>query len=108
MDDSAKLAAPRPGLPGRQRDTFPTRSVKPGGYATHDYGTKTPVRRATGSGDVSVSRQFQNAELLGQETAIAFLDGLLGPLIDIGVPDWAVISGSRGNATKRVVRPMPV
>src|SRR4029077_18812043 len=41
------------------------------------------------------------------ETAIAFLDGLLGPLIDIGVPDWAVISGSRGNAAKRVVRPMP-
>jgi hypothetical protein len=31
----------------------------------------------------SVSRQFQNAELLGQETAMAFLDGVCRPLIKV-------------------------
>ena len=84
------------------------RSVKPSGDTAHDYGAETAVRRTIRSGDVSVSRHFQNAELLGQETAIPLSDGFIGPLVDVGVPDWTVIGCSRGNATKRVVRPMPI
>src|SRR5882672_10430051 len=85
-----------------------SRSVKSSGDPAHDYGASAAERRTVRPGDVSVSRQFQNAELLGQETAIAFFDGVLGPLIEVGVPDRAVIGGDRGNATKRVVRAMPV
>src|SRR5216684_1488546 len=83
-------------------------SIEPCCHAADDYRPKTAVRGTTRSGDVSVSGQFQNAKLLRQETAIALFDGFLGPLIDVGVPDWAVISGSCGNAAKRVVRAMPV
>src|SRR3984893_14638134 len=83
-------------------------SIEPGCHAADDYRPKTAVRGTTRSGDVSVSGQFQNAKLLRQETAIALFDGFVGPLIDVGVPDWAVISGSCGNAAKRVVRAMPV
>src|SRR6266851_9776684 len=84
------------------------RLVEPGSDTTDDYGAETAVWRTIGSSDVSVSRHFQNAELLGQETAIPLSDGFIGPLVDVGVPDRAVIGGSRGNATKRVVRPMPI
>src|SRR5215471_20458179 len=84
------------------------RLVKPSGDATHDYGASAAERHTVGPGDVSVSRQFQNAELLGQQTAIALLDGVFGPLIEVGVPDWAVIGGNCGDAAKRIVRPMPV
>src|SRR5216683_3174983 len=56
------------------------RSVKPSGYTAHDYEASTAVWRTTRSGDVSVSRQFQNAELLVHETAIALFDGVFGPL----------------------------
>src|SRR5258706_12090747 len=83
-------------------------SIQPRCHAADDYRSKTAVRGATRPGNVSVSGQFQNAKLLRQETAIALFDGFLGPLIDVGVPDWAVISGSCGNAAKRVVRAMPV
>src|SRR6266478_972305 len=84
------------------------RSVKPSGDTAHDYGAETAVRRTIRSGDVSVSRHFQNAELLGQEAAIPLSDGFICPLVDVGVPDWAVIGGSGGNAPKRVVRPMTI
>jgi hypothetical protein len=84
------------------------RSVKPSGDTAHDYGAETAVWPTIRSGDVSVSRHFQNAELLGQETAIPLAYRVSGPLVDVGVPDWAVIGGSRGNATKRIVRPMPI
>src|SRR6201997_1706034 len=83
-------------------------SIEPCCHAADDYRPKTAVRGATRSGDVSASAHFQNAKLLRQETEIALFDGFFGPLIDVGVPDWAVISGSCGNAAKRVVRAMPV
>lgn len=41
------------------------RSVKPRGDTAHDYGANTAVRSTTRSRDVPISRQFQNAELLG-------------------------------------------
>ena len=98
----------RPGLPGPNATARRARLVKPGGDTADDYWAKTAVRRTTRSGDVSVSRQFQNAELLGQETAIALFNGFLGPLIDVGIPDRAVIGGGRWDTAKRVVRPMSV
>jgi len=55
-------------------------------------------RRTVRPGDVSVSRQFQNAELLGQETGDSLFDGVFGPLIEVGGPRRAVIGGDRGNA----------
>src|SRR5439155_1671163 len=70
--------------------------------------TGTAKRGTIGSSDVSVSRQFQNAELLGQKTAIALVDCISDPLIDVGVPHRAVIAGDRRNAAERIVRPMPV
>src|SRR4029077_15136911 len=83
-------------------------SVEPGGDTADDDRAGAAERRTVRSGDVSVSGQFQDAELFGQETAIALFDGVLGPLIEIGIPDRAVIGSGRGNAAKRVVRPMPV
>src|SRR6266478_466810 len=77
-------------------------SIEPCCHAADDYRPKTAVRGTTRSGDVSVSGQFQNAKLLRQETAIALFDGFLGPLIDVGVPDWAVISGPR-KPSKRAI-----
>src|SRR4029077_4395274 len=56
----------------------------------------------------SVSRHFQDPELFGQETAIALFDGFFGPLINVRVPNWAVISGRGRNATERVVGTMSV
>jgi hypothetical protein len=43
------------------------RSIKPGGDAAHDYRASAAERRTVGPGNVSVSRQLQNAELLGQQ-----------------------------------------
>src|SRR6201997_3562860 len=86
----------------------PVSLVKPGGDTAHDYRAETAIRRTIRSGDVSVSRHLQNAELLGQETAIPLSDGFIGPLIDVGVPDWAVIRRSRGNSAKRVIWPMTI
>src|ERR1700756_280501 len=82
--------------------------IEPGGNAAYDYEAGTAVRRTTRSGDVSVSRQFQNAELLGQQTTITLFNGILGPLIDVGIPDWAVIGSNERNTAERVVRPMTV
>src|SRR5690348_9929235 len=82
--------------------------IEPGGNAAYDYEAGTAVRRTTRSGDVSVSRQFQNAELLGQQTTITLFNGILGPLIDVRIPDWAVIGSNEGNTAERVVRPMTV
>src|SRR5438552_1428188 len=92
------------------RDGIPRRSlsVKPGGDAADDDGAGAAKRRAVRPGNVSVSGQFQDAELLGQETAIALFDSILGPFIEIGVPHRSVIRGNCGNAAKRVVRPMPI
>src|SRR4029077_8803627 len=45
---------------------------------------------------------------LGQETAIALFDGFFGPLINVRVPNWAVIGGRGGNATECVVGTMSV
>ena len=84
------------------------RSIKACGDATNDDGAKTAVRGTIRSGDVSVSRHFQDAELFSQETAIALLDGFFGPLINVRVPNWAVIRGRRGNATECIVRTMSV
>src|SRR5712692_8889583 len=84
------------------------RSVKPGGDAAYDDGTGAAERRTVRPGDVSVSCQLQNAELLVQETSKALLDCVCGPLVEVSVPDWAVISSGRRNAAKRIVRPMPV
>src|SRR6266478_1959609 len=100
------------GLEWQSQAAAPTccgvRSIKTCGDATHDYRAKTAVRGTIRSGDVSVSSQFQNAELLGQETAIALFDGFFGPLINVRVPNWAVIGGRGGNATERVVGTMSV
>src|SRR5258708_31407177 len=82
--------------------------IEPGGDAAHDHRPGTAKRRTIGSGDVSVSRQFQNAEFLGQKTAIALVDCVFGPLIEVSVPHRAVVAGDRGNTAKRIVRPMPV
>src|SRR5258706_3576664 len=94
--------------PSRSPTCCRVRSIKTCGDATHDYRAKTSVRGTIRSGDVSVSSQFQNAELLGQETAIALFDGFFGPLINVRVPNWAVIGGRGGNATECVVGTMPV
>src|SRR5207244_522077 len=83
-------------------------SVQPGSNAAHDHGTGAAERCAVRPCDVAVSCQRQDAELLVLETAKALFDGVLGPLIDVSVPDRAVIGGGRGNAAKRIVRPMPV
>src|SRR5260370_41322920 len=77
------------------------------GAATHDVRTSAAERRTVRPGDVSVPSQLQNAELLGQQTAIAFVDGVFGPLIEVGVPDWAVIPGGCRASAKGVVRPIP-
>src|SRR6266446_8525273 len=83
-------------------------SVQPGSNAAHDDGPGAAERCAVRPCDVAVSCQRQDAELLVLETAKALVDGVLGPLIDVGVPDRAVIGGGRGNAAKRIVRSMPV
>src|SRR6266446_429499 len=83
-------------------------SVQPGGNAAHDDWAGATERRTIRSGDVAVPGQRQDAELLVLETAKALVDGVLGPLIDVSVPDRAVIGGGRGNAAKRIVRSMPV
>src|SRR5260221_11619498 len=90
-------------VPSRRTTRCGVRSIKTCGDATHDYRAKTAVRGTIRSGDVSVSSQFQNTELLGQETAIALFDGFFGPLINVCVPNWAVIGGRGGNATECVV-----
>src|SRR5229473_1970147 len=95
-------------VPSRRTTCCGVRSIKTCGDATHDYRAETAVRGTIRSGDVSVSSQFQNAELLGQETAIALFDGFFGPLINVRVPNWAVISGRGGNATECVVGTMSV
>src|SRR5258708_25541704 len=95
-------------VPSRRPTRCGVRSIKTCGDATHDYRAKAAVRRTTRSGDVPVSSQFQNTELRGQETAIALLDGFFGPLINVGVPNWAVIGGSRGTATAWVLRTLSV
>src|SRR4029077_740873 len=56
----------------------------------------------------SVSRHFQDPELFGQETAIPLVDGFFGPLINVRVPNWAVIGGRGGNATECIVGTMSV
>src|SRR5258706_7978385 len=94
--------------PSRSPTCCRVRSIKTCGDATHDYRAKTSVRGTIRSGDVSVSSQFQNAELLGQETAIALFDGFFGPLINVRVPNWAVIGGRGRNATECIVRTMSV
>ena len=48
------------------RDPAGSPSIETGGDAAHDYRASAAERRAVGPGDVSVSREFQNAELLGQ------------------------------------------
>src|SRR4029077_1017094 len=83
-------------------------SIQPGSDAAHDYGTGTAERRAIRPGDVAVSCQRQDTELLVLETTKALVNGLLGPLVEVGVPDRAVIAGDMGSAAKRIVRPMPV
>src|SRR5258708_14511871 len=83
-------------------------SVQPGSDAAHDYRAGTAKRRTIGSGYVTVSRELQNTKLLGQKTAIALVDCLISPFIEVRVPDRAVIGGNRGNAAKRIVRPMAV
>src|SRR5258708_36489682 len=95
-------------VPSRRTTCCGARSIKTCGDATHDYRAKTAVRGTIRSGDVSVSSQFQNGELLGQETAIALFDGFFGPLINVRVPNWAVITGRVGNATDGVVGKMSV
>src|SRR6266478_2785051 len=106
--------APTPGFPPNSGSSdsvqrhFQPPLVQAGSDAAHDHRPGTAKRRTIGSSDVSVSRQFQNAELLGQKTAIALVDCILGPLIEVGVPHRAVIAGDRRNAAKRIVRPMPV
>src|SRR5258708_14501183 len=95
-------------VPSRRTTCCRVRSIKTCGDATHDYRAKTAVRGTIRSGDVSVRSQFQNAELLGQETAIALFDGFFGPLINVGVPNRAVIGGRGGNATECVVGAMSV
>src|SRR5260370_2278210 len=95
-------------VPSRRTTCCGVRSIKTCGDATHDYRAKTAVWGTIRSGDVSVSSQFQNAELLRQETAIALFDGFFGPLINVGVPNWAVIGGRGGNATECVVRTVSV
>src|ERR1700756_5967961 len=82
--------------------------IEPGGNAAYDYEAGTAVRRTTRPGDVSISRHLQNAKLLGQKTAIALIDCILGPLIDVRIPDGAVIGGNERNTAEGVVRSMPV
>src|SRR5438874_4333644 len=95
---------PTPGFPpnsgssGSVQWHFQPPLVEAGSDAAHDHRPGTAKRRTIGSSDVSVSRQFQNAELLGQKTAIALVDCILGPLIEVGVPHRAVIAGDRRNA----------
>src|SRR5258705_1493336 len=95
-------------VPSRRTTRCGVRSIKTCGDATHDYRAKAAVRRTTRSGDVPVSSQFQNTELLRQETAIALFDGFFGPLINVRVPNWAVIGGRGRNATECIVRTMSV
>src|SRR6267154_4888968 len=75
--------------------------VEAGGDAAHDHRPGTAVRCTTRPGDVSVSRHFQNAKLLGQETTITLFNGILGPLIDVRIPDWAVIGSNERNTAER-------
>src|SRR5260370_37679750 len=96
----------KPSLPRRKRNH--ARLVKAGGDAAHDYRASAAERRSVRPGDVSVSCQFQNAELLGQQTAIAIFDGLFGPLMNVGGPHWRSMAGDLRMATKRAVRPMAV
>src|SRR5258708_3753841 len=85
-------------VPSRRTTCCRVRSIKTCGDATHDYRAKTAVRGTIRSGDVSVSSQFQNADLLGQETAIALFDGFFGPFIIIHAPTRDIIALPRDNA----------
>src|SRR5258708_36818583 len=89
------------------RDPAGSPSIETGGDAAHDYRASAAERRTVGPGDVSVSRQLQNAKLLGQQPAIAFLDRVFGPLIEVAIPAWTVIGRSRRDPSKGVVRSMP-
>src|SRR6267142_6318801 len=106
--------APTPGFPpnsgssGSVQWHFQSPLVEAGGDAAHDNRPGTAKRCTIGSSDVSVPRQLQNAELLGQKTAIALFNCILGPLIEVGVPHRAVVARDRGNAAERIVRPMPI
>src|SRR5260370_10634020 len=95
-------------VPSRRITCCGVRSIKTCGDATHDYRAKTAVRGTIRSGDVSVSSQFQSAELLGQQTAIALFDVFFGPLINVRVPNWAVIVDRGRNATECALETMSV
>src|SRR5918999_478212 len=61
-------------------------------------------RLSAGAGYVTLLGETKDAELLEVARAVAAVDCLLGPLVDVGVPQRAVIGGDRRNPTEDVER----